>query len=224
MSILLCFLTFLFRKQLFEKHHWYGKTYFLLSIILIGLGEYWCRPVGLAWHDVPYNYTYRINAKTEDGSEVLLPKEFFSPYDFQFTLGDFKNLNSEPLFRIIMGASDASTSHYFNIERPVKDLFKDELILGNTHTDLLKRQNLKSLFQHYISNWNNSTYKSSVLPYMKAPRLLWTYPTKVDLKGNGKITEVSIIEVTSLFSKSRGYEVLREREVFMTPIIFIQIN
>lgn len=60
MCILLCFLVLLFRERIFKSYQWYSKTYFLLSIIFIGLGEYWCRPVGLAWHDVPYNYTYRF--------------------------------------------------------------------------------------------------------------------------------------------------------------------
>ncbi|MCK0148118.1 hypothetical protein MWU78_20900 [Arenibacter sp. F26102] len=224
MCILLCFLVFLFRERIFKGYQWYGKTYFILSIIFIGLGEYWCCPVGLAWHDVPYNYTYRFKVKIDDGANIILPKSFFSLYDFQFTLGDFKYLSSEPLFRIVMGAADESTSHFFNTERPVKEIFEYEMFHGKHFTDILKREKLNDFLQQYIFNFNNTPHRASILSYFKAPSLLYTYPRKISIKDKQKITEVSIIEVTTLYSKSRGFEIVREREVFKSAILMNKNN
>lgn len=133
-------------------------------------------------------------------------------------------MSSETLLNIILGAADESTSHYFNAERTVNEIFENEVFHGKHFANILKREKLNDFLQQYIFNFNNTADRASILSYMKAPSILYTYPRKMAIKDKQKITEVSIIEVTTLFSKTRGFEVIRERVVLKSPMFMNKNN
>ena len=214
LSVLVVILVFLFKKDVFQQAALFNKKYFLISLVLIGLGEFWAKPIALAWYDVPYSYSYKFEAEMEDGKSYALPPNFFSPYDYQFTMTNFKYLSSEKLLPITFGGSSSKKISGFFREEPPKDevfLFEDER--GRAYRNIKQEESLYDFLRQYVKHWNARSGDPNPVDYIQPPRLLLTYPTRTIPSGKHKIVRLNIYESTTYYRKDIGFEVVRKRKV-----------
>lgn len=218
--ILITLLFFIFRKKYIHSEEVFNKKYFLIGIVLIVGGILWCSPMRLAWLDVPMNYTYKFQAENENGELFELPPNFFSPYDYQFTLGNFKYLNPEPLLPIVWGTTGTSTSisQFFNTQHSNVEIFDFEKRRGAIFENDRRKKDFNKFIKQYMFNWNQRPQERVYWHYAKAPRLLWTFPKEAFAKEKHKIKRVIVTEVTTYYSETDGYNELRRREISSIPI------
>lgn len=209
----LTLLFILFKKDL-PIHNIFNRYYFIAGLFLIGLGKFWASAGALSWLDSPLSYTYVIEAKTEDGEVLNLHPNFFSCYDYQFSLGNFKYLNEEPRLNIVWGATDQSTSHYLNSERSVKEIFEHETENGKIYKDEKSKQIFVDFIKKFIGNRNkNLKGEDNYTKYLQAPELYWSFPYDLPSKVNQKITEVTVNEITTYFTENEGFKIIRKKKV-----------
>ncbi len=204
------------RKENFVQLPIFGKRQIVVSMFLIVTGAYWCKPPRLAWFDVPVSYTYRYLANTADGKIVTLPPKFFEPYEYQFTLGTFLYINDNPTLPITWGSTPgpgvARSLMEINSEEA---FFKYENANGNMYGDEKRAGKLDAFLKRYVGNWNNRHSNDTNFNYLKAPRLLWTYPVYVDLGESDTINTIRIERVTSFYlnGKYREIRVIPVRDI-----------
>ena len=201
-------LLFLFyRKNGFAGLMPFNRTQITVSFFLIISGVYWCRPIKLAWQDVPVNYVYRFEGKTENGKTVVLPPAFFAPYDYQFTLSGFHSLCDRPLLPIVWGASDVATSNLLMEADSPKKIFAVEQSEGTVRYNEKGSVQVDLFIQQYISNWNKRLSKKTGLSVFAPPRLLWTFPQQATFEVPEKIISVSVIQVTTFYLEGQYSEI-----------------
>jgi hypothetical protein len=211
-------LTLLLKKDL-PINTIFNKYYFIAGFLLIGFGKFWASAGGLNWHDSPLSYTYIIEAETEEGETVELPPNFFSAYEFQFTVSDFKYLNQEKRLPIAWGATDNYVSNYFNSERSTKEIFEYEKERGKIYHKDASKKLFIDFMKTFIGNRNNNlTAENNFLKYIKAPALYWSFPYNSTFKVKKKITAITINEVTSYYTKTEGYMEIRHKEILHLKI------
>ncbi|WP_178989429.1 hypothetical protein [Winogradskyella schleiferi] len=216
--LLLTILTFLLKKDL-PINNIFNRYYFITGFLLIGLGKFWASSGGLNWHDSPLSYSYIIEAKTEDGEIVKLPPNFFSSYQFQFVVSDFKYLNEEKRLPIQWGATDNFTSNYLNTERSKKEIFNYEKEWGKVYQKDASKKEFIDFITTFISNRNqNLAVENDFHKYIKAPALYWTFPYNSAFKVNKKITALTINEITTYYTKIEGYREIRTKEMLNLKI------
>ena len=214
----LTLLFLLFKKDL-PIHNIFNRYYFIAGFFLIGLGKFWASAGALSWLDSPLSYTYIIEAKTEDGEVLNLHPNFFSCYDYQFSLGNFKYLNEKPRLNIVWGATDQSTSHYLNSERSVKEIFEYEKEKGKVYQKEASKKIFIDFIKTFITNRNNNlAAENDYIKYIKAPALYWTFPYNSTFNVKQKITELTINEVTTYYTKHEGYRKIRTKEMLNLKI------
>ncbi len=213
---------FLIRKGSYDNRSFFNLKNFTLSLIIIITGKWWIAPYSKVWFDSPINYTYRFKATLDNNESVYLPPDFFSPYDLQFSFGDFKFLNPSPVLSITWGVHNSSKIHsYFLETRTSQEILQFETTQGVKYVDSRKTKKLHQFIEQYVRNWNKcdleSRKKSLALKY---PRLIWTFPQKNDLDFNHKIKTIEIEELMTYFSKERGYEIIRLNKLSRVEIPF----
>ena len=197
-----------FRKNGFAELPVFSKKHLLISAFLVMTGVYWCRPVKLAWHDVPVSYTYRFEAATETGEILQLPPDFFGTFDYQFTLGTFSYLKSEPSLVITWGGTDAGTSRLLRTANSSQQFLEIEKSHGAVRYVENQAIVFDNFMKKYLANWNKRHSGKTFLSYFKAPRLLWTFPKAPPFEGHSVIRKVRVVQVTSFYQDGK-YEEIR---------------
>ncbi|NNF00612.1 MAG: hypothetical protein HKN25_16455 [Pyrinomonadaceae bacterium] len=174
----------------------YGSQYAIWAFVLILTGVYWCNPVKLAWIDVPVSYTYRFEAENENGKHFWITPNFFGPYEYTFTLGNFGYLDNEkPSIAMVWGAGPSelvdlnSKDEFFNYEKE----------RGLIRYEKEKAEAFRKFLQRYVRNWNERRSKGAYLTVVQAPRFIWTYPAEIGFSGSKRIVRIKVYQVTSLY-------------------------
>ncbi|WP_298500276.1 hypothetical protein, partial [uncultured Algibacter sp.] len=149
--------TFIFSVKKFNLAKIFNKKYFIISIIIIGGGRFWCQAKPLTWYDSPLNYTYKIYGETTNGERYRLSPNFFSHFDYQFTRGAVKFWQEQTRLPIVWGATNSHTSNYFNTERTEKEVFEYEKLKGRLFKDDVKQKKYENFIIQYVTNWNKRT-------------------------------------------------------------------
>ncbi|MFK5972006.1 MAG: hypothetical protein QM485_01880 [Flavobacteriaceae bacterium] len=220
--LLIVAMLFIFRKKRFEEILIFNKRYFLVALVIIISGRYWVGPSPKVWFDSPVNYTYKFEAEMENGSKQMLPPDYFSPYDVQFTFGSFKYLNdNDPLLEVLWGASGSRSLHaYFQKSmKTSEEIFEYEEKYGRIYTNKSSKDLFKKFIKDYVTNWNSGKGDKSLPSFLTAPRLLLTYPKWPDGPNEQKIIKVNVHEVTTYYSDETGYTEIRNRKLLSIPIL-----
>ncbi|MHC1766644.1 MAG: hypothetical protein AB9869_20455 [Verrucomicrobiia bacterium] len=209
-------LLFLFCRRDFARIPIFTRGHFLLSIILIGTARLWAAPGNLSWLDSRVAYTYRFEAVSPDGRTWTLPPRFFSPYDYQFTLGDFGYLAGQPHLGIVWGAiMDPSLARALETVTAPEQVRALEAKRGRVALD----PGRAAVFDHFIrriaGNWNRRGLKGGWWRPVRAPRQLWTFARQPEIHEGQRIHQVVVYQVTSLFvgSRYREFRKTRVREI-----------
>ena len=166
-------LLFLFlRKDGIASSRIFSKSHLLISLILIGGGNVWCRIIKLSWHDSPVSYTYRFVASMEGGGTVQLTPNFFAPYDYQFTLSSFGYLTSNRRLPIVWGATGSEISRLLTEANSSDQIIEYEKSHGIIKYDAIKAKQLDIFMNQYIGHWNARHSKDSWYTGIQAPRQL----------------------------------------------------
>ena len=184
---------------------------------MIGGGIFWFSPVKLAWNGVPISYTYKFHIEDTTGKIEKFTPDYFSPYDYQFTLGNFKFLNPAPLLPVVWGASNSGTSKFFNEDRSINEIIEYEISNGTVYFNDEKKEYFTKFIKQYLINYNKKS-KSFLWTTVKSPRLLWTFPVRKSKKDKQTFRSVVIYEELNYFSKKRGYIKVRTKEICSFPI------
>lgn len=210
---LIVFIVYVFNRQDARIRRLFSRSYLLLSLPLIALGEFWCDPVGLAWHDSAINYTYKFQAEMDNGTRHLLPPDFFSPYYYQFTLGNFKFLSPDKLLPVVWGATNATTNKGLRNSPTISNVLEYEQKSGRRFEDPDKKIFFESFVQQFVRHWNSKRNKHHFINYLQPPRLLLNFPAKFSIPADNKIITIRILEITSYYSDTQGYNVIRARNI-----------
>jgi hypothetical protein len=210
--------SFIFSVKNFDLDKIFNRKYFIISIVIIGGGWFWCQAKSLAWYDAPLYYSYRIYGETSDGERYRLGPNFFSHYDYQFTFGSIKFWQEEPRLSIFSGATDAKTSSYFNTERTISEVFEYEKLKGRLRKDDVQQKQYEDFIIQYITNWNKKTDDFDYIKSVQALPFFWTIPPSSINEVKHNITSVVILESTSFYSKKTGFKEIRNKELKRIPI------
>lgn len=196
----------------------FSRAHFGLSLVLIGGGALWFRPVKLAWRDVPVSYTYRFEAEAADGTRHLLSARFFEPYGYQFTIGGFSYVLDVPRLPIsgggVMQNGIAAATEGVRTLEELQHL--EEARDRQTYNER-RAERLDAFLRTFIAG--RRAHEASSWAYLEAPPLLWTFPYRPSLPADAEIERVVISHVTSLYGDGRYQEVRVEpvRVVDLTP-------
>lgn len=218
---LIVFIIYVFNSKDAHFKRLFSRSYLLLSLPIIALGEFWCDPVGLAWHDSAMNYTYRFQAEMDNGTRHFLPPDFFSPYYYQFTLGNYKFLSPDKLLPVVWGATNATTSRGLRNSLSKSQVLEYEQKAGRRFEDPDKKNFFEGFVRQFARNWNTKRNKHHFISYLQPPRLLLNFPTKFSIPSDNKIINIKVLEITSYYSHAQGYKVIRTRnigQIAITPV------
>ena len=189
----------------------FTRSHFVLSVLLIGGGAFWFRPVKLAWLDVPVTYTYRLVAQSEGGASYPLPPHFFAPFDYQFTLGHFHYLVAEPRLDVVWGATRNPTlaGALRQIDTSA-EIWPLESEIGRLQYDAERR----AAFDHFLSGFVSGKLhgrKGYWWHYFQAPSQLWTFPRHVSIPSGEQIRDLELLQVTTFYDGIKYREVRQQR-------------
>ncbi len=211
--VLLISASFIFSKKKYNLDKIFNIKYFIISIIIIGTGRFWCQAVSLTWCDSPLNYTYKIYGETSNGERYRLSPDFFSQYDYQFTFGAVKFWQKQPRLEIIWGATDANTSSFFNTERAIDEIFEYEKQNGRLHNDDAKQKYYEDFLVQYVTNRNKSSAHFDYIKPIQAFPFFWTSPPSIINEAKQNIKQLIIVESTTFYSKKTGFQEIRNQEL-----------
>ncbi|MGH7503308.1 MAG: hypothetical protein ACREL7_16400 [Longimicrobiales bacterium] len=181
---------------------------FLLSLVLIGFGAIWFRPTPLAWLDARATYTYRFEAVGENGRTHPLPPAFFSPYDYQFTLGAFRYLVDAPRLPVTWGATnDRRVTAGLNEASSPDRILELEAELGRNDYDAERARTFERFVAAFVGTWQGHGGRDGWLAPLQAPASLWTFPRSDPALGGERIERVIVYEVLSFFDGARYVEI-----------------
>ncbi len=207
------FLWLLWQKDGISQFFRFNKYQMLFSFALIFFCYRWNTLTALSWHSSPLGYTYRFEALCEDGNTYHLPPQFFAPYDFQFTMNNFKYLQKEPLFNTFWGATNASTARYFRQKPSIEEIFEYEEAQFSSYYDETRKLVFEDFMKKWLKNWNERLSNKTWMSAIQAPEHLWTFPLKTFPNQPQRIEKVKVIEMTTLY-KDREHLELRKRPVY----------
>jgi len=186
----------------------FTKKHLLVSFLLIISGGYWCRPVKLAWYDVPVSYTYRMEATMDNGQRKQLPPGFFGAFDYQFTLSGFSYLSKEATLPVVWGASGVETAKVLDRVNSASEVFVVEKSNGRAGFNESQAIAFDHFMKTYIGNWNKRPSAKTAFSYFKPPLLLWTFPKAPSFDEFPAIQKIRVIQVTSFYHEGK-YEEIR---------------
>ena len=205
----LVFLVLLWRKDGFSEHFNFNKFQILLSVVLIFFCYRWNTLTALSWHTSPLGYTYHFEATTEDGNVHHLPPQFFAPWDFQFTMTNFKYLQKEPRFYIFWGATGDKTAELLRKGFEPEQFSEFEEANGTVHYDEEQVLFFDRFMSTFIKNWNARLSNKTALSVIRAPEHVWTFPRKAFNGNPQKIDNVTVTEITTLYRDGKHLELRR---------------
>jgi len=192
---------------------------YALSILLIAGGAIWFRPQSLAWLDARATYTYRIEATGHNGRSHALPPSFFSPYDYQFTLGAFRYLVDAPRMAITWGATgDRRLAESLNDARSAPNVLALETSMGRNAFDAGRAAAFDDFVRKFVLTWQRRGGRGRGIAPFQAPATLWTFPRSDPALGGERIERVTVYEVLTWFDGENYVEIRR------TPVREIRIN
>jgi hypothetical protein len=191
----------------------FTRPHFVLSLLLIGGGALWFRPQKLAWLDSRVSYAYRVEGVGESGRSYALSPRFFSPYDYQLTLGNFGYLTPAPHLAITWGATYqpelvAALEHATSAER----VLALEARMGRDVFHVERSAIFDHFVQRFVGGWNQRGHGGRWWTPLQAPPLLWTFTRGPSPTAADPIARVVVHQVTTLFDDRRYLEI-RERTV-----------
>lgn len=188
----------------------FTRPHFALSIVLISGASIWFRPMPLAWLDARATYTYRLEAISESGHVRRLPPAFFTPYDYQFTLGAFRYLVDAPRLSITWGATrDQRLAAALNAARTPDRILELESELGRNHYDAERAIRFHTFVRRFVGTWQRRGGRRRWLARLQAPATLWTFPRSDPVMHGERIQRVNVYEVLSFFDGRRYVEIRR---------------
>ena len=191
----------------------FTPRHLLLSLLLIGGGALWFRPVRLAWLDSPVSYTYRLEATGASGQGYELAPRFFAPYDYQFTLSGFRYLTPAPTLRITWGAMwEPALAGALERATTPEQVLAVEAELGRNVFDSARSAAFDDFVRRFVGNWERRTggpHGRGGWTVLRAPPLVWTFPRGTPPDPADPIRRVVVVEVTSLFDGERYAEIRR---------------
>lgn len=205
--------AFMFTPKKYDLDKIFNKKYFIISIVIIGGGRFWCQAKSLAWCDAPLYYTYKIYGETSDGDKHLLAPNFFSHYDYQFTFDSNLFWQDQPRLSIYSGATDAKTGNYFDKERTVNEVFEYEKQNGRSHENVKKQKIYEQFLIQYMTNWNKKSIHIDYIKPIQALPFYWISSSSKIKPLNQKIEHVIIVESTTFYSKKTGFTEIRNEEL-----------
>jgi len=203
-----CLLFLFLRKDGFGQLALFSFHPTLISFLLIIGGGYWCKPVELAWYDLPFAYSYQIEAQTEDGKTIDLPTTFFSPYDYQFTMTGLGYLADHPMLYVGV-KEDADFAKELLSLRSKDDFLSVEAAKGGTGIDEDFANYFDAFVQTFVHNWNERQNKITNFGLIPAPELILNYPRFRPDQLPLRIQEITIFQVTAFFGRDQYEEVRR---------------
>lgn len=203
----------------------FDRSYLLLSVVLIGAGRFWYEPVNLSWYDTPINYAYRFEAIGESERIYRLPPRFFTPYEYQFSLGNFGYLVQEPRLPIVYGAIwDRDVAADLLAVKAATDLFQFEAVHGHVRSDMNRAARFEAFMQQSVGALNAHGAKRSWFMPLQAPSQLLSFPYYAAFDAGEPIVQVNVHQITSLFDGEQYLEVRDElvREIKITPTVAME--
>ena len=189
----------------------FGREFLLLSFVLIGASRFWYHPVNLSWYDAPVNYAYRFEAIGESGRTYQLPPRFFTPYEYQFSLGNFGYLVREPRLSIVYGGIwERDVAADLLAVKTAPDLFHFETARGTVRSDTRRAARFETFIQKCMTGLNARGFRKSHFTALQAPSQLLSFPYKAEFDGGEAIVQVDVHQVTSLFDGAQYLEVRDE--------------
>lgn len=206
------------RKDGFAKLPLFSFHPILISLLLIVGGRFWCKPVEISWYDLPFSYSYQVEALTDDDETIDLPLTFFAPYDYQFTLSGLAYLADNPMLYVIDVKDDAEFAKELLFLQSKDDFLSLESAKGETGLDEDFAAHFDSFVQTFVRNWNERQDKKIGYSILPAPELTLNYPRFRPDQLPLRIKEITIFQSTAFFGADQYEEVRR------IPIRTIKIN
>ena len=195
----------------------FTRPHLVLSVVLIGGGAVWFRPVELAWHDARISYTYRLHAVTADGARYVLPPRFFEPYAYQFTLSGFGYLSAAPRLPVTWGATrHAAVGRELGAAATPEAVWAVERAHGRVGHHPERAARFDAFLRRFVPA-RLARPPSAWWTYLQAPPLLWTFPYRPSLPP-ASAERVVVTQVTSFFD-GRRY-----REIRAVPVRVVELQ
>ncbi|MEZ5039497.1 MAG: hypothetical protein R2828_06385 [Saprospiraceae bacterium] len=201
----LCLLWLFFRKDAFSQLPIFTKAHAFLAACLIFGGSYWCKPVQLSWYDLPFSYSYHIKALTITDEVIDLPLSFFAPYEYQFIMRGLAYLTSHPM--LYVQEDDPTSPRRLMAIQSKEEFFELEKSEGWNSYEAEWAADFDLFIKRFLSNWNDRQNKRTYLSYLRAPGLLWNYPLRLPAGGPVPLKQITIFQITSLFSQGEYAEI-----------------
>jgi hypothetical protein len=175
---------------------------------LVVAGPIWARPRPLVWIDTPVAYTYRFYVIDGRGAEHFVPPSAFAPFDYQFTQGTFPWLVDASRLDLVWGATrDPAVARALLEVRSIVELESVEAKLGKPRADALLRSRLCAFLDRYFSSWNGHSIQGTGYSWLRAPPLLWSWPSAESLQVQDGVRAIKAREVTSIWNGNELREV-----------------
>lgn len=107
------------------------------------------------------------------------------------------------LDRILAGAATLPAESY---QEPIVGL-AFEKTRGVTQYDEALKVSFDTFLKQYLQHWNNRLSKHTLPSYLKAPRLLWTFPEKFRADEPEPIRRVVVTQVTTYYHNNHYAEI-----------------
>lgn len=180
-------------------------------MVLIGGSSVWFKPVNLAWYDTNLAYTTRFEATGQSGVRYKLSPDYFAPYQYPFTLGNFSYLVDRPHLGTVWGASgNAKIVEALRAAKDLDQVREIESVLGKNHFDADRVVIFDRFVRRFTTNLNQRSVRGVLPGWLDAPPQLWTFSPENTFQAQEEIREISVYLVTSLFSGGRYAEIDKE--------------
>ena len=189
----------------------FGRSHFLLSLLLIGGSMVWARPARMWWFDTRLYYTFQYEAVSEKGQRYFLYPGFFAPYDRAFVLGQWEFLSPEPRLVSSWGSTKRRVvADALDQPLPPEEVFALERRLGTTfhHQELGER--FERFIRRFFENLNRRQIKGSWLGPLAAPPHLWTAKTNAKFLPGDPIRKVLVRHLTTFYDGASIREIRTE--------------
>ncbi len=206
------FLLF-FRKGQVNHNSIFTPAHFRISLVLILSSNLWLNPIALAWYDAPITYTYRFVAIGESGQSYTLSPRFFAPYDYQFTIGGFHYLSSQPTLNITSGATrDRNLIPTLIQAKSLNQIEAIEAQKGKSRFYSKKANQFDNFIQEFVGHGNERRYQGTRFTFLQPPPLLWTFSRGKAFRGQERIAKIIINQVLSRYDDGK-YQEIRTNKV-----------
>lgn len=195
----------------------FGRDWFLLSVFIIGGGDFFFHPTKLSWLDARASYAYRIEALDETGRKFPLPPHYFAPYRYAFTMGNFHYVQDEIHLRVVWGATKSrETADALRSATQGAAVVDVEKKLGVVSFRADRTASLDAFIRRFVSTRDARRFERRWWRLAPAPPELWSFP----LTGSSppaRIKTVTVYQILSFYD-GRRYQEIRRRPVRVIDI------